>query len=232
MRASVAAAGLFLCLLVPAPGRGEAPLRPGLFLDYRLEVLSEGQRSEDRLRLEVGEQAVPGCWRITLRLGDGEDAARYRALYDETASGDPFADARFDSVAEWREGGWRPLAAGDLAVIDALREVHGRLAGRGAEAESVFVVAGRELAACRVAFADTTESVQAGETVTLRTVTVRRGEVWTSGEVPFGGWLRYREERRARKVSELGGRRFEGAEETTVETWVLADARLGGMAPR
>jgi hypothetical protein len=218
VRASVAAAGLFLCLLVPASGRGEAPLRPGLFLDYRLEVLSEGQRSEDRLRLEVGEQAVPGCWRIT--------------LYDETAPGDPFADARFDSVAEWREGGWRPLAAGDLAVIDALREVHGRLAGRGAEAESVFVVAGRKLAARRVAFADTTESVQAGETVTLRTVTVRRGEVWTSGEVPFGGWLRYREERRARKVSELGGRRFTGAEETTVETWVLADARLGGMAPR
>jgi len=226
VRASVAAAGLFLCLLVPEPGRGDAPLHPGLFLDYRLEVLSEGQRSEDRLRLEVGDQPSPGRWRVMLRLGEGADAVRYRALYDETLPGGPFAEARFDSVAEWHENGWRSVPAGDLALVDDLREVCNRLSGLAAEAESLFVVSGRELASRRVAFRDTLESVQAGETVTLRTVTVRSGEAWTSGAVPFGGWLRYREERRARKVSEMGGRRFEGAEETTVETWVLADARL------
>ena len=208
------------CLLAAWAGRSDPLLRPGLLLGYRVEILGAGKQSEEQLELRVQDAAGSDLWRLELELG--RDAVRYRALYSSAGDRSPFDATRFESVETW-EDGWHRVDPTQMEILSTLQEMEGLLAGKSWDAESTFVVGGRELPCRRYAFADSTQDVQIGESVVLRTVTHRRGEAWLTEDLPFGGWVRYHEERRSRKFSEFGGRRFEGDEESSRETWTLSE---------
>ena len=211
-----------LYLFLAWPGRCESLLQLGLSLEYSMEMLSEGRRSEERLLLSLPEQIDAERWRLELTLGEG--ASRYRALYTTAGPASAFAASRFEQMECWEES-WLPVDPADLDLLATLVDMEARLSGRSWEAESTFIISGRELVCRRYTIADSLETVQEGESVTLRTRQVLRGEVWLNEDLPFGGWVRYREECSARKISEFAGRLFEGKEERTRETWTLTALR-------
>jgi len=199
-------------------------LESGLSLSYRMEMLSEGRRSEERLRLTVLESIGPEQWLLELSLDEVD--ARYRARYRSGGSASAFADSRFDRVESW-DGAWRPIDSDELDFLASLRDMEGRVGGRTFEAESTLTVGSGELVCRRFTFADSSVSVQEGESVTLRTRLHVRGVVWLCDELPFGGWVRYHEDRRAQKTSEFAGRSFAGNEERSRETWTLESIHRG-----
>ena len=214
---------LLSVLAMTRSGSADAPLRPGLRLEYSMEIMSEGQVREERLTLELGERTETGLWRLELRLGEDGSATRYRALYDDEGAGSPFLAKRFSEVASW-EGDWIPVAARDLELLDLLRNMETRLRPSASAPDSTFSIDGRLFSCRRHALSDSSETAQEGESVSLRRIQTIKGEAWVTDELPFGGWVVYREERRARKISEFAGRRFEGREELSVETWRLVSA--------
>ncbi len=117
----------------------------------------------------------------------------------------------------------------DIELLTLLAEMQGRIERSRPVADSSLTVGGHAWRAQRHALADTSETVQQSASVTLTRQVLAQGTAWVAAELPFGGWLRYEEERRARKISELGGRRFVGEEETSRELWTLVD--LGPATP-
>ena len=216
--------GLLLAMMMASwarPGGCSIPLEPGLFLAYRMELISDGQRREESLTLSVEETAAAGGpLRVELSLGGGE--FRYRVLYDPAGDGPVFAASRFTSVEAW-EDGWVLKPRGEVELLATLQAVEARAALGEAIADSVISVGNIDLACTAKSFVDSSESVQSGETVTIRIVERLRGRLYRSDEIPFGGWVRYEEERSARKLTEFSGRSFVGDESHTRETWTLVE---------
>lgn len=189
-------------------------------MDYAVEVLEEGRRSEESFRLEVIGAPAPGRWELELRVGDGQ---RYRCRYAGDGYATPLAPERFLGAEVEEQGRWRPVDPASLELLDTLRAMQQRIRSSDAGADSLFALAGDVWPARAHALADSSVSEQSSESVKLTWITVSAGEAWVSEALPFGGWLRYEEHRRARKVSEFAGRRFEGAEAESRELWTLQD---------
>jgi hypothetical protein len=203
------------------------PLPPGFFMEYRVESFSDGRRSEERFRLLVREDLGGGRKRLELSLGGGSS---YRAVYQAApGTAGPFAVARFERVEGLTDGAWQPLVPADIELLALLAEMQDRLERSRTGADSVITVGGRPWPAQHHALADSSETVQRSASVTLTRQVRTTGAAWVTSALPFGGWLRYEEQRSARKVSEIGGRRFVGAEELSSEHWSLVD--LGTAAP-
>ena len=223
-----AAARAFLVILTGALlssttariGGASAPLSPGLFLEYKVELFEGGRRSEDGFRLVVDDSLGSGHWRLDLTTGGGD---RYRCLYAEGGDASPFARERFTDLLREEEEGWILLDTGALELLDGLAAMQGRLDGSEATGDSLFVLGGRGWPAAVHALSDSSEVVQRSESVAITKRTVSQGRAWVSPELPFGGWLRYDETRGTVKISEFGGRRFEGEESRSRELWTLVD---------
>lgn len=183
-----------------------------------MELISEGQRREETLRIVVGEESESGLWRIELNLGG--DEFRYRALYDADAPGPVFDPRRFARVEVW-ENGWLAQSSEEIAILETLRAVERRVTDSHFVADSILTVGEQEFVCRAVSFDDSTESVQRGETVSIRIVETTVGHVWLCDDLPLGGYVRYVEERSARKHTEFAGRSFAGDVERTRETWTL-----------
>ncbi len=209
---------VFVIAISARPAGGEPLLEPGLSLVYRMEMISEGQRSDETLRVDVGDRSSSGLWNIELILGGAE--LRYRALYEADGPGPVFSDHRFVKLEVW-DSGWRESALNDVEVLTTLRDIEARVAAMPAAADSTIDVSNRSLACHSLSFSDSSTSVQRGETVTLSIETRSYGHLWISDDVPFGGWVRYEERRDARKTTEFSGRSFAGEVEQTQETWQL-----------
>ncbi len=221
MRFLVVVGTVFLAFMSSArDGNAKALLSPGFFMEYRVELLEGGKRSEESFRITVLDSLAPAAWRIELALGGG---ARYRSEYVGDGFETPFAVERFSSTEVAEDGRWLPLDPGSLDLLDSLRAMAGRVGSAVAGGDSLFTIAGSAWLAQGCTIADSSEKVQRSESVTLTQNSTSRGRAWVCEGLPFGGWLHYAEERRARKVSEFGGRRFEGEESRSRETWNLVD---------
>ncbi|MCP4547896.1 MAG: hypothetical protein GY835_15645 [bacterium] len=218
---------LLFSMLNPTRSQGsvKAPLGPGFSLEYRVEVLNEGQRRDETLTLKVIEEAAPNAWRLELRLGDEESDLRYQAVYRDGGDSSAFALERFTETCFWDEG-WAPVAPADLELLATLSAMEEHLRPVETGADSTMTVGGRALMCRYYSLSDSSEVVQEGESVTIRTNQFVKGDAWICDEVPFGGWVRYREERIATKVSEFGGRSFTGNEERSEETWILVSMTI------
>lgn len=229
MRNSILRAVLTLTIAILAlnisPGRGESALRPGLFASWRIELLAEGKRSEERFALTVSEEIEEGLWRLDLERGEG--AGRYRILYRSRGDSPAFDRARIAEMSMLENGSWRPVDPGELSLLDRVREMEASLAESEELGDTLVSVEGRpELACKRFRLENEGETIQEGESVRLRTHWKVTGEVWISPEVPLGAWVRYREERVTKKYSEFSGQVFEGAEQSSVTEWTLETLRL------
>lgn len=214
-------AALLLISMTAIPGRGETVLRPGLHATWRIELLAEGKRSEDRLSLDVVEEVESGRWTLDIRHGGDT----WRLLYRADGELPHFSPERVLALDQLEDGQWRSRGSDDLAMLNPLVLMELRLSGAQLLGDTVQLVSGREMHCRRYALQDAGESVQEGPTVTLRTQWTVSGEVWISSEVPLAGWVRYREERTSRKVSEIGGQVFEGGEESGITEWILEEWR-------
>ncbi len=155
--------------IMTRPGSANAPLVPGLFLEYRVELREGGQLQEENFRLDVLEA----------------------------------------------------LDSSSLSLLADLDRMQSQLADATVVGDSLFFIGDTEWAARSYTLSDSSSSVQRSESVTLIRITSSRGRAWIGAELPFGGWLRYEEERRTRKISEFAGRRFEGEEAVSRELWTL-----------
>jgi hypothetical protein len=200
------------------PGSADAPLAPGLFMEYRVELREGGQLSEESFRLDVLDDLGEGAWRLELRIGDGD---RYRCEYATKGGAGSFAPERFSRVSHRVDEFWEELDAGSLSLLADLDRMQSQLDRATATGDSLFSIDGVEWPARSYVLSDSSSSVQRSESVTLSRITQSRGRAWISAELPFGGWLRYDEEHRTRKISEFGGRRFEGEEAVSRELWTL-----------
>lgn len=209
---------------ITGPGRGELPLQPGLSAAWRIELLAEGRRSEERFRVFVAEEVEAGLWRLDIEHGE---EGRHRVLY--RAGGDlPAFDAR--RIAEmdaWRDGRWTPMDPAELTLLDRVREMELSLAGAESLGDTLYLLPdGQRLQCRRLRLDDEGEALQEGESVRLRTLWKVTGEVWISPKVPLGAWVLYREERVTKKYSEFGGQSFEGETQTSSTVWTLAELNL------
>ena len=195
---------------------------PGFSMVYAMELKSEGKVSRETLSLGFSGVTEQGYRQLELTLGAGDGALRYRADYLDRGDDPPFASSRFENLVTW-DGEWFSLSPDEAELLKDLQEMAARLSGDTWDAESTFVVGGSELRCRRYSFTSSGEQTQAGESVRIRIVQAVRGEIWVCPELPFGGWVQYHEERRARKISELAGRVFQGAEEISDEMWTLKD---------
>jgi hypothetical protein len=220
-------ASLLLSLIDARRSEAVSLLPPGFFMEYRVESFSEGRRSEERFRLLVREDLGADRRLLELSLNSG---STYRAVY-QTAPGPagPFAAERFERVEGREDGQWQPLVPADIELLALLSAMQERIERSHPVADSSLTVGGQAWRAQGHALADTSETVQRSASVTLTRQVLAQGRAWVAPELPFGGWLLYEEERRARKISELGGRRFVGEEETSRELWTLVD--LGPATP-
>ncbi len=201
-------------------GSATAPLSPGLFLEYKVELFEGGRRTEDGFRVAVIDSLGAGHWRLELSTGGGE---RYRCLYTEGGESSPFARERFADVLREEEEGWTLLDASALDLLDDLAAMQERLESGEAMGDTLFVLGGRDWEGRGLALADSSEAVQRSESVTITKRTVSRGRAWVCPDLPFGGWLCYDESRGTVKISEFGGRRFEGPESRSRELWSLVE---------
>ena len=225
-RTAVVAACLGLAAgFIARTGSASALLEPGFFMAYRVETVSAGQRAEQRFRVEVTDDRGGGRRGVLLSI-DG--APSYRAVY-QTDDDEPmgvFDAERFEQMEGLQDGEWLPLATDDVEMFDALRAMEASLAGGAASSDSTVTLGGRDWTAQRYALADSSTTVQESASVTLRTERRTQGVAWMIPELPFGGWLRYEALTEARKVSEVGGRRFAGDPEASRETWTLVELGL------
>ena len=229
MRAACWALTALLCLGFIAARRCEAadPLPPGFFMEYRVESFSEGRRSVEHFRLVVREDLGADRRLLELSLDSG---GAYRAVYlAGAAAAGPFALERFERVEGWQDDRWQPLVPADIELLTQLAEMQGRIERSRSMADSTLTVDDRAWSARRYALADSSASVQRSASVTLTRQVLAQGAAWVTADLPFGGWLRFEEERRARKISEIGGRRYVGAEATSRELWTLV--ALSPVAP-
>jgi len=218
MRRLAGAAALLLISLEARVGTAGFPT-PGFFMEFRVEAFSEGRRREERFRLLVAEDLGGERRLLTLTVDGG---AAYRAVYlSGPGEAGPFARARFERVESRENGHWQPLALDEIELLTTLTGMQERLAAGRAEADSTFSIGGRQWPAQRYALADSSESTQRSASVALTRQIVSRGRAWVCAALPFGGWVRFEEERTARKVSEFGGRRYVSAPETSREVWTL-----------
>ena len=220
-------ASLFLGFFTARQSGATSPLQPGFFMEYRVESFSEGRRSEERFRLVVREDLGADRRLLELSLDSG---GAYRAVY-QTAAGaaGPFALERFERVEGREDGKWQSLVPADIELLAQLAEMQDRVERSQPVADSTLTLAGRAWHARRYALADSSEAVQRSASVTLTRQVLAQGTAWVADDLPFGGWLRFEEQRRARKISEIGGRRYVGAEETSRELWTLV--ALSAAAP-
>lgn len=226
MRRLVCAAALLLIGCEARAGALAFPA-PGFFMEYRVEAFSEGRRSEERFTLRVEEDLGGERRLLSLSVDSG---AVYRAVYSAgPGEAGPFALSRFERVESREEGRWQVLAPEELELLRTLAGMQDRLAAGRAEADSTLRVGGRDWSAQRFALTDSSESTQRSASVTLTRRIVSRGRAWITTALPFGGWLRFEEERVARKVSEIGGRRYVGEPETNREVWTLV--AVGAVTP-
>lgn len=209
---------LSLVTILTRPGSAEAPLEPGLFLEYRVELREGGQLHEESFRLEVLEASGPGIWQLELLVGKSD---RYRCEYELLSDGGPFSPSRFGGIRQQVEGRWELIDGGAVPLLDDLDRMQSQLAGTAVVGDSLFSIDGVAWPAQGHAVNDSISAVQSSESVTLTRITRSRGWAWLSPDLPFGGWLSYEEERRARKISEFAGRRFEGEEAISRELWRL-----------
>lgn len=209
------------------PGQAEAFLEPGFFMEYRVETEADGRRSEERFRVEVSEDLGAGRRLLALAVG-GQPS--YRATYrsDDSLQAGTFAPERFERIEGLEDGRWLPLALGDVELLATLRDMEERLAAGTAKADSSVSLGGRGWEAEGYALADSAETVQESASVTLRVSRRTLGDAWIIPALPLGGWLRYDAATEARKVSEIGGRRFVGEPERSRERWTLVALGLPG----
>ena len=161
------------------------------------------------------------------RGSGGEQGEQVGAVGFEFAVADAGDGAeRFERMEGLQDGEWLPLATDDVEMFDALRAMEASLAGGAASSDSTVTLGGRDWTAQRYALADSSTTVQESASVTLRTERRTQGVAWMIPELPFGGWLRYEALTEARKVSEVGGRRFAGDPEASRETWTLVELGL------
>lgn len=214
-----AAAAALLIIGFEARAEGAAFPAPGFFMEYRVEAFSEGRRSEERFRLAVAEDLGGERRLLTLTVDSGTS---YRAVYlAGPGEAGPFALSRFESVESRENGRWQPLVPDEIDLLSTLAGMQARIVAGHAETDSTLSIGGRAYAAQRFALADSSESTQRSASVTLTRRIVSRGQAWICPALPFGGWLRFEEEREARKVSEIGGRRYVGEPEMSREVWTL-----------
>lgn len=222
-------AGAAALLLIGCEARAGAVAfpAPGFFMEYRVEAFSEGRRSEERFTLRVEQDLGDERRLLSLSVDSG---AAYRAVYlTEPGEAGPFALSRFERVEGREEGKWQALVPDELELLRALAGMQARLVAGHAEADSTLSVGGRDWPAQCFALADSSESTQRSASVTLTRRIVSHGRAWITTALPFGGWLRFEEEREARKVSEIGGRRYVSEPETSREVWTLV--AVGTVAP-
>ena len=221
MRAAYGAltALLFLGLIDARRSEASGPLPPGFFMEYRVESFSEGRRSEERFRLVVREDLGADRRLLELSLDSG---SAYRAVYQAAAgAAGPFAVERFERVEGLQDGQWQPLVPTEIELLTLLADMQDRIEHGQAEADSSVSVGGRAWRAQRYSLTDSSATVQRSASVTLTRQVLAHGTAWVAADLPFGGWLRFEEERQARKISEFGGRRFIGELETSRELWTL-----------
>ncbi len=212
-------------LLNISPGRGDSNLRPGLFASWRIELLAEGKRSEERFAVTVGEEVEENLWRLEVEQGEG--GARYEILYRSGGDRAAFDRERIAKVSKLQDGQWRRVDASELSLLDRVHEMETSLAQAEELGDTLVAVGGASTMACRrLRLENEGETVQEGEAVRLRTHWRVSGEVWVSPEVPLGAWVRYREERITKKFSEFSGQVFEGETQTSVTEWTLETLRL------
>ncbi len=212
-------------LLNISPGLGDSALRPGLFASWRIELLAEGKRSEERFSVTVGEEVEEGLWR--LEVEQGEQAAQYEILYRSGGDRAAFDRERIARVSKLQDGEWRRVDASELSLLDRVHEMETSLAQAEELGDTLVAVEGTSAIACRrLRLENEGETVQEGEAVRLRTHWKVTGEVWVSPKVPLGAWVRYREERITKKYSEFSGQIFEGESQTSVTDWTLETLHL------
>ncbi len=204
--------------IMTRPGSANAPLVPGLFLEYRVELREGGQLQEENFRLDVLEALGEDTWHLELRIGSGD---RYRCDYSANGDSSTFAPERFSRMSHHLDGRWEALDSSSLSLLADLDRMQSQLADATVVGDSLFFIGDTEWAARSYTLSDSSSSVQRSESVTLSRITSSRGRAWIGAELPFGGWLRYEEERRTRKISEFAGRRFEGEEAVSRELWTL-----------
>jgi len=226
-RALRAAVPLAIAVLlgISGPGRGESALRPGLFASWRIDLLSEGRRSEELFSVTVAEEVEAGLWRLDLERGDG--AGSYRILYRSGGPAPAFDRTRIVEMHALDGNAWTPMDPSELVLLDRVRDMELSLAGAEELGDTLVQIReGGPLKCRRLGLEREGESVQEGESVRLRTHWKVTGEVWTSPEVPLGAWVRYREERVTKKFSEFGGQVFEGEAQASLTEWSLEILRL------
>jgi len=222
---SVLTLAIAILVLNISPGRGDKALRPGLFASWRIELLAEGRRSEERFAVTVSEEIEEGLWRLDLERGDA--AGRYRILYRSGGDSPAFDRARIAEMNMLEDGSWRPVDPNELSLLDRVREMEASLVDSEELGDTLVSLEGKSDLACkRFRLENEGETVQEGESVRLRTHWKVTGEVWISPEVPLGAWVRYREERITKKYSEFSGQVFESAEQISVTEWTLETLRL------
>ncbi len=202
------------------PGGAVTPLAPGLFMEYRVELREGGQLSEESFRLDVVEALDDGFWQLELTVGEKD---RYRCTYTNAGQAALFSSDRFSQVSHEVAGLWEPMDASSLSLLADMDRMQSMLAAATTEGDSLFTVGGEQWPARIYVLSDSSTSVQRSESVALSRITLSRGRAWICPELPFGGWLSYKEERRTRKISEFGGRRFEGEEAVSLELWTLVN---------
>ncbi|MDP6418688.1 MAG: hypothetical protein QGG80_04400 [Candidatus Krumholzibacteria bacterium] len=211
-------------LMMTNPGRGENFLRPGFSVQWKVAQLSEGHLSEETLSIAVQESVGVDSLLLTIRRGN--DDRDYRILY--WAAGDEFHCARERILsAEIGEGDKRRgLLEEELFFLDQLEMMELRIGEEGEFiGDTLLSLAGRSIPCRRLRMEDEGEDVQDGESVVLRTYWNLTAEAWVSDALPLG-WLFYREDIHSRKVSEFGGREFEGEDNRSISTWEIQSLQL------
>lgn len=202
------------------PGRGDDTLRPGLFASWRIDLLSEGRRSDEHFSVLVAEEVEPELWRLDLERGFGD--GNYRILYRAGGEFPAFDRTRIVKMSSLENGRWKPVDPAELTLLDRVREMESSLSNAEELGDTLVVLPdGKSLICRRLKLDSEGESTQDGESVRLRTHWKVSGEVWTSPEVPLGAWVRYREERVTKKYSEFGGQVFEGEAQVSLTEWSL-----------
>ncbi len=209
--------------IMTRPGSATAPLAPGLFMEYRVELREGGQLGEESFRLDVLDALADDTWRLELRIGNGD---RYRCDYSATGVSGTFAPERFSRMSHHLDGRWEVLNPSSLSLLADLDRMQSQLADATVEGDTLISIGQAEWAARSYILNDSSTSVQRSESVTLSRVTMSSGRAWICADLPFGGWLRYEEERRTRKISEFAGRRFQGEEAVSQELWTLVATGL------
>jgi len=208
-----------------SPGRAGSSLRPGLFASWRIELLADGKRSEERFSMTVKARVEDELWRIELERGN--DAGLYRVLYRAGGDKPAFDPSRIEGMEERVDDRWRPIDPEELRLLDRVREMEAGLSGAEELGDTLVSVDGSPPLRCSMyRLNDEGETIQEGETVRLRTHWKTGGEVWISPEVPLGAWVRYRELRETKRFSEFGGQVFEGETQSSVTEWILDELRL------